>query len=77
MFYAAGIDPESLRARLNGRSASTLFHPYPGWREVAGVPLTPGVNHLELVIKGMIDRKRRTERVRLTFAVPAGPSIHQ
>jgi hypothetical protein len=71
LFYAAGIDPDSLRARLNGRDASTLFHPYPGWREVAGVPLTPGVNRLDLVIKGVIDRKRRTERVRLTFVVPS------
>jgi len=77
MFYAAGIDPGSLRARLNGQNASMLFHPYPGWREVAGVPLTPGVNRLDLAIKGVIDRKRRTERVRLTFVVPADPEVHR
>ena len=77
MSYAAGIDPESLRARLNGRNASTLFHPYSGWREVAGVPLTPGVNRLDLGIKGVIDRKRRTERVRLIFVVPADPAVHR
>ena len=41
VFYDAGIDAASLRARLNGREASTLFHPYPAWREVAGIPLTP------------------------------------
>jgi hypothetical protein len=76
MFYDAGIDAESLRARLNGREASTLFHPYPGWREVAGVPLIPGVNRLDLTIKGVVDRKRQTERVRLTFVVPADPAIH-
>jgi hypothetical protein len=76
MFYAAGINPESLRARLNGRNATTLFHPYPGWREVAGVPLIPGVNRLDLAIKGVVDRKRQTERVRLTFVVPADPAIH-
>jgi hypothetical protein len=50
--YDVGIDPESLRARLNGRDVRTLFHPYAGWREVPGVPLTSGVNRLDLVIKG-------------------------
>jgi hypothetical protein len=77
MFYDAGIDPESLRARLNGRDTRTLFHPYPGWREVASVPLTPGENRLDIAIKGVINRKRRTERVRLTFVVPASPAIHR
>jgi len=75
MFYDAGIDPESLRAQLNGRNASTLFHPYAGWREVVGVPLARGVNRLEITIKGAIDRKRRTERVQLTFVVPADSEI--
>jgi hypothetical protein len=70
MFYAADIDPRSFRAQLNGRDVSTLFHPYAGWREVAGIPLTPGVNRLDLAVKGVIDRKRRTERVRLIFVVP-------
>jgi hypothetical protein len=77
VFYDAGIDPESLRARLNGREASMLFHPYAGWREVARIPLAPGVNRLDLVIKGVIDRERRTERVHLMFVVPVDPAIHR
>ena len=70
IFYAAGIAPDSFVSKLNGRPANGVFHPYKGWREVVSVPLSPGVNRLDLAIKGMIDRKRRTEKVRLTFVVP-------
>jgi hypothetical protein len=69
IFYDAGIDPESFRAQLNGKNASAMFHPYKGWREVVGVPLTSGVNRLDLVIKGRIAAKRRTDRVSLAFVV--------
>ena len=71
IFYAAGIDPDSLRATLNGRKAGTMFHPYQGWREVVSVPLTPGANRLDLAIKGLVNQKRRTEKVSLTFVVPS------
>ena len=77
MFYAAGINPDSFRARLNGRKASTLFHPYPGWREVAGVPLAPGVNRLDIAINGTIDQTRRKEQVHLTFVVPDDRESHR
>ena len=69
IFYAPDIEPGSFRARLNGREASGRFHPYKGWREVVRIPLVPGDNRLDLSIKGRIDRKRRTEKLRLTFAV--------
>jgi hypothetical protein len=69
IFYASDIEPSSLRARLNGQDASAWFHPYKGWREVVRVPLAPGDNRLDLAIKGVVNRQRRTEHVRLTFTV--------
>jgi len=74
-----GIDPESLCARLNGRNVTTLFHPEAGWREVAGVRVTPGVNRVELVIviKEMIDHRQRTELSPTRVRVRAGQAISQ
>jgi hypothetical protein len=69
IFYGQDIDTHSLRARLNGKDARARFHPYKGWREVVSLPLVPGDNRLDVVIKGRVNRTRRTEHVRLAFGV--------
>jgi hypothetical protein len=69
MFYAPGIRPDSLGAKLNGKDVMTRFHPYAGWREVVRLPLEPGDNILDIGIKGSIAGKRAAEKKRLTFTV--------
>lgn len=70
IFYAAGLNPATFTAELNGMDVRSLFAPVPGGSQAVSVPLGSGRNVLKLSASGTANGRDVSDTDNLVFKVP-------